>query len=168
MTDKKTSTSKDKAKTTANAVKDSVEATGLAAPSVSDVEKARAEGVSEAIKDDAKSAYKFATDGRQPGTEPTAPQFTGSDQHTNMIGGMLSLGPDALEAAVSDEAPVPMSEGQVANLLKLERNGPNRTQHVKILCKRLGVKSPLEVPGAGGPAYTNDVSNVTPVDRSGD
>lgn len=100
--------------------------------------------------------------------EPAAREFPGSDAHSNIIDGMLSLAPDDLKAAVDEDANPSLSEAQAANLLKLERNGPNRTLQVQILCDRLGVKSPLEVPGAGGPAYTNDVSNVSPVARPGE
>jgi hypothetical protein len=159
---------KEQAKTAAETAKAGAERSGIAAPSVGDVQKARNEGVTEAIKEDAKAAYKFATDGQLPGDPPAARQFTGADAHTNMISGMLALGPDALKAAVDEKADSPLSEAQVANLLALERNGPNRTLHVKILCDRLGVKSPLEVPHAGGPAYTNDVSNISPVTRPGE
>lgn len=150
------------AKATAEAVKTAAENTGLAAPSTSDVQAARNEGVTEAIKEDAKGAYEYATDGALPGEAPGR-QFTYSDAHSNLIDGMLAMGPDELEAAVAEDAG--LSEDQVANLLKLERNGPNRMLQVQILCKRLKVKSPLEVTGAGGPAYTNDVSNVTPIAR---
>jgi hypothetical protein len=170
MTDKKTSapTAKEQAKATAETAADGAARTGIAAPSISEVAKARAEGVKEAIKEDAKDAYKYATDGQLPGEPTDTRQFTGSDAHTNLIDGMLALSPDALEAAVSEDANPLLSEAQVANLLKLERNGPNRTLHVNILCKRLGVKSPLEVPGAGSAPYTNDVSNLTPVARPGE
>lgn len=166
MADSKT-TAKARAKATTKAAKEAAERTGIAAPSESDVAKARAEGVTEAIREDAKEAYEYASDGALPGAPPGR-QFTYSDAHTNMIDGMLALGPDELKAAVDEKAPAPLSDDQVANLLKLERNGPNRTPHVKILCDRLKVKSPLEVPGAGGPGYTNDVTNVSPVRPAGE
>lgn len=160
MTAKK-NTAKQQAKSAAETAKVGAENSGLAAPSTAQVEKARNEGVTDAIKDQAKDAYKYATDGQLPGEQP-ARQFTDSDSHTNMIDGMLALGPDELEKAVDEKADAPLSEGQVANLLKLERAGPNRTAQVQILCKRLKVKTPFEVTSAG-PAYTNDVSNVTPL-----
>lgn len=170
MTDKKTSgapTAKERAHMTAESVKDATEATGLAAPSAAEVEKARKEGVMQAIREDGAASYRFATNGALPGAEPGR-QFTFSDAHSNVIDGMLALGPDELEAAVDEKADAPLTEEQVANLLKLERNGPNRTPHVQILCKRLKVKSPLEVPGAGTAPYTNDVSNLTPISRPGE
>jgi len=161
-------TAKQQAKTGAETAKEGAERTGLAAPSVSQVEKARNEGVTEAIKEQAKDAYEYATDGQLPGEAPQTRQFTMSDAHTNMIDGLLGLGPDELEERVDEKADSPLSEDQVANLLKLERNGPNRTLHVQVLCKRLKVKSPLEVPGAGTAPYTNDVSNLTPIARPGE
>lgn len=168
MTSKKTSgASTERARTTAESVKETAERTGLAAPSAADVQKARAEGVKEAIKEDAKGSFKYATDGQLPGEEPSRRQFTGSSQHTNMVSGLLALSPDGLEAAIADDAAVPVSEEVVANLLEQERSGQNRTPYVELLCKRLKVDSPFEVTSAG-PGYTNDVSNVTPVRRPGE
>lgn len=161
MADSKTTLAKQQAKTAAQTAKQGAENTGLAAPSVSEVQKARNEGVTEAIKENAKEAYQYATDGQLPG-EPTAQRFQGSDSHTNFVDGLLGLSAEDLAKAIDPKADAPLSEDQVANVLKLERAGPNRTPHVKALCKRLGVKSPLEVTNAG-PGYTNDVSNVTPL-----
>jgi hypothetical protein len=75
---------------------------------------------------------------------------------------LLKLSAEDLEAAVSEDADNLLSEEQVAGILILERSGPNRTDHVKVLMARLGVKSPYEVTKAG-PAYTNDTTPVTPV-----
>lgn len=158
MTDK-SKLAKDQAKSAAETAKVGAENSGLAAPSVAEVEKARKEGVTEAMKDDAKNAYHYATDGQLPG-EPASQRFLGSDSHTNFVDGYLGLSPDELTKAIDAKADVPLSEDQVANILKLERAGPNRTPHVQALCKRLGVKSPIEVTSAG-PGYTNDVSNIT-------
>lgn len=157
MTDK--NTAKQQARSAAETAKQGAENTGLAAPSTSEVQKARNEGVVEAIKEQAKDVYVYATDGQLPGEQPQR-QYLGSDQHTNLIDGMLGLGAEDLAKALDPKADAPLSEDQVANLLKLERAGPNRTDQVKVLCKRLGVKSPLEVTDAG-PAYTNDTTNVT-------
>lgn len=161
-----TSTAKEQAKRTAETAKEGAERSGLAAPSVGAVAKARNEGVTEAIKEDAKEAYRYATDGQLPG-EPIGRQIINTGEHTNFIDGMLGLGPDDLKARVDEKADDPLSEEQVANLLELERSGPNRTPHVQVLCKRLKVKSPYEVTTAG-PDYTNDVTNVTPVRRPGE
>lgn len=160
------STAKQQARTAAETAKEGAERSGLAAPSTAAVTKARNEGVTEAIKEDAKEAYRYATDGALPG-EPPRRQIINTGEHTNFIDGLLALGPDALKAAVDEKADRPLTEEQVANLLELERSGPNRTPHVEILCKRLKIKSPFEVTTAG-PGYTNDVSNVTPVRRPGE
>ena len=76
----------------------------------------------------------------------------------------LKLGAEDLEKAVSEKADNLLSESQVAGILILERSGPNRTDHVKALCKRLKVKSPYEVTKAG-PPYTNDKTPVTEIAR---
>jgi hypothetical protein len=159
MSTNKESLAKQQAKSAAETAKAGAERTGLAAPSTSDVESARNEGVTEAIKENAKDAYQYATDGQLPG-EPAQQRFMGSDRHTNLIDGMLALSADALTEAVDPKADAPLSDDQVANLLKLERAGPNRTENVQVLCQRLGVKSPYEVTDAG-PDYTNDTTNVT-------
>ncbi len=75
---------------------------------------------------------------------------------------MLKLSAADLEKAVSEKAENLLSEEQVAGILILERSGPNRTDHVKVLMKRLKVKSPYEVTKAG-PAYTNDQTPVTEI-----
>lgn len=155
----KESLAKQQAKSATETAREGALNTGLAAPSTSDVQKARNEGVTEAIKENAKDAYQYATDGQLPG-EPQQNRFLGSDSHTNMIDGMLSLSADDLTAAVDPKADAPLSEGQVANLLKLERAGPNRTDHVRALCTRLKVKSPYEVTDAG-PPHTNDQTSIT-------
>lgn len=155
-----TTTAKQQARAGAETAKEGAERAGIAAPSLSEVEKARNKGVTDAIKEQAKDAYEYATDGQLPG-EPALPGVTNTGEHTNMLTGMLSLGPDGLEAAIDEKAPSTLSDEQVANLLALERNGPNRTAHVQILCKRLKIKTPVGVPGAGGPGYTRDVTNIT-------
>jgi hypothetical protein len=152
-------TAKQQARTAAETAKTGAENAGLASLSVSEVEKARNEGVSEAIKENAKDAYNYATEGQLPG-DPPKQNYTFSDAHTNMIDGLLGLAGDELAKAIAPDADSPLSDDQVANLLKLERAGPNRTEQVQVLCKRLGVKSPYEVTNAG-PGYTNDVTNVT-------
>ena len=161
MTDK--NLAKQQAKTAAETAKVGAENTGLAAPSTSEVEKARSEGVTDAIKEQAKDAYVYATDGQLPGELP-ARQFNDMGAHTNMIDGLLSLGVDELTDAVDPKADASLSDDQVANLLRLERAGQNRTPYVQLLCKRLDVKSPFEVTDAG-PDYTNDVSNITALSR---
>lgn len=150
---------KQQAKSAAETAKQGAENTGLAAPSTAEVQKARNEGVTEAIKEQAKGVYEYAMDGQLPGEQPVR-QFNDNGEHTNFIDGLLGLGADELADRVNEKADAPLSEDQVANLLRLERAGPNRTDHVKVLCKRLNVKSPFEVTDAG-PAYTNDQTAIT-------
>jgi len=88
-------------------------------------------------------------------------QWPGSDE-VLPLEPMLRLSAEDLEAAVSEKAENLLTESQVAGILILERSGPNRTDHVKVLCKRLKVKSPYEVTKAG-PAYTKDTTPVTEI-----
>lgn len=164
MTDKsKSSLAKDQAKQAAETAKVGAENAGLASPSVSAVEKARNEGVTEAIKENAKDAYNYATDGQLPG-EPPARQWHGHDeimQYEHMLG----LGVDEFTAAISKDGPkngAPIPEEKVYGLLALERNGQNRTDYVRAMMTRLGLKS-NELPG-GGPGYTNDTTNISALD----
>ena len=62
-------------------------------------------------------------------------------------------------ARIDQHADNAISESKIAGLLEMERSGRNRTEHVQVLCKRLGVKSPTEVTDAG-PAYTNDTTQT--------
>lgn len=163
MTKSKSNTAKQQARAAAETAKEGAERSGLAAPSTGAVEKARNEGVTEAIREDAKEAYRYSVDGQLPG-DPPAPRPINTGAHSNFLEGMRGLGPDELEAAVDEKADAPLSEEQVANLLEMERSGQNRTPHVQILCKRLKIKSPYEVTAAG-PAYTNDVSSITEIAR---
>lgn len=149
---------KEQAKTAAETAKKGAENTGLAAPSTAEVQKARTEGVTEAIKENAKDAYQYLTDGQQPG-ETSGPKWLGSDD-IQQFAGILGYGVDAFKEAIDAKATVPLAEEKVAGLLKLERAGQNRTEYVQALMKRLGVKSPYEVTNAG-PDYTNDVTPVT-------
>jgi len=78
---------------------------------------------------------------------------------------LIDLGLDAFKDAIAEDADNAIPESKVAGLLELERSGKNRTEYVNALCKRLGVKSPLEVTGAG-PSHTNDVTPVSVVPES--
>lgn len=162
----KQNTAKQQAKQAAETAKEAVENTGLAAPSTSDVEKARKEGVTEAIKEDAKESYEYAVDGNLPGAAPER-QFTGMHEIMQYEHIVRTMGLDEFKEAIDAEADDPIPEEKVAGLLELERSGQNRTDYVEALCKRLDVKSPYEVTSAG-PGYTNDVSNITQVSRPGE
>jgi hypothetical protein len=99
-----------------------------------------------------------ATKAPAPGENRTYP---GSDEILQLEP-YLKLSLADLEKAISEDAEDLLSEEKVAGILILERSGPNRTDQVKVLCARLGVKSPLEVTKAG-PAHTNDTRPVRPV-----
>lgn len=154
----KDTTAKAQARTTAETAKEGAERTGLAAPSLSQVEKARAEGVTEAIKEQAKDSYKYATDGQQPGDPAKARQWTGHDD-IMLYEPNLRLGVDEFTAVIAEDADAPIPAEKVYGLLALERNGQNRTDYVRAMMKRLDLKAD-ELPG-GGPGYTNDTTPIS-------
>jgi hypothetical protein len=129
-------------------------------PELSEAETLDAEkqGVKNAVTQSAET--NFAT---QSATENND-EYAGDkwpDRHEIMQwSGLVSLGLDEFKAAIKDGATPYVPEGKVAGLLELERSGQNRTEYVEALCKRLGVKSPLEVTSAG-PGHTNDVTSIT-------
>ena len=141
--------------TTETAEQEAAEAVGLPRVSKSDIEKAKREGVLEAAKESAKDAYKFATDGNLMG-EVEGNQYPGYDD-VNLLAPMLAEPIDAFKEAIAEDGPVP--EEKVYGLLALERNGQNRTDYVKAMMSRLGLKAD-ELPG-GGPDYTNDTTPIT-------
>lgn len=129
-------------------------------PTLSDKETLEAEkqGVKNAVTQSAQT--NFAT---QSATENND-DYAGDkwpDRHEIMQWSHLtSLGLDEFKAAIKDGSVPNVPESKIAGLLELERSGQNRTEYVQALCKRLGVKSPLEVTGAG-PGFTHDVTSVT-------
>ena len=149
---------KQQAKTTAESVKATAENTGLAAPSVAEVQKARNQGVTEAIKEQAKDAFIYATDGALPGEPTNAGRFHGYDD-IMQFEPLLGLGIEEFAKAIAEDAGPPVPENKVYGLLALERNGQNRTDYVKAMMGRLDLKAD-ELPG-GGPGYTNDVTPVS-------
>lgn len=139
--------------------KANLEANTPAGTSLTEAEKkaARHEGAKEAEKESGKDTYRQSTDGIELG-ENSGRRFVGSDE-IMQYEGLLTLGVAEFEemAARKDETAVP--EEKLYGLLALERNGQNRTPYVKAMMKRLKLKGD-ELPG-GGPAYTNDVTNIT-------
>lgn len=133
-------------------------------PELSDAEKraAQKEGVKEAHKEGAKEYTRYH-DGEQPGAPPEHP-FLGSDE-IMQYADLLELSAEALAERVDGDHPSPIPEEKVAGLLALERNGKNRTDWVKVLLDRLPVDSVYDVPRAGGPAYTNDTTPVSALDK---
>jgi hypothetical protein len=121
-----------------------------------DVEEAKKAGALEAVQESAKQRFKssdgIAVNDTEAGITKTNDVFHLQD--------MVDMDPDALKAALDGKGPpgtASLSEGQIAGLLEVERSGKNRTDIVKVLCDRLGIKTPYEVTDAG-PNYTNDVA----------
>jgi len=123
--------------------------------------EARKEGAKEAAKEAGKDTYKFLTDGNLPG-DPPAKQYFGADD-IMQFEGLLGLGIESFEETVSEKAEDPVPEEKVVGLLRLERNGQNRTSYVKAMMKRLGLKTKedLYAVSPGGPDYTNDTTPIT-------
>lgn len=131
-------------------------------PELTEAEKLEAE------KDGVKAAYaqsaqtNFSTRSE---TETNSPGERWPGRHEIMQWAhIVDLGLEAFKEAVADDAKNPIAEDKVAGLLELERSGKNRTEYVKALCDRLGVKSPYEVTNAG-PGFTNDVTQVNQIVR---
>lgn len=118
-----------------------------------DVEAAKKEGALDAVREGAKQRFKSSDGIAQNDPEP-GPQATYDVFHLQH---MVDMDPDALKAALDGKATPALTEGQIGGLIEVERSGKNRTDIVKVLCDRLGIKSPYEVTDAG-PAWTEDVS----------
>lgn len=130
---------------------------------LTDAEKAeaRAEGAKEAEKEAAADTYRYMTDGNLPG-DPPAHQYHGADEIMQWEP-LLGLGIDAFTDRIAEDHDAPVPEEKVVGLLRLERNGQNRTPFVKALMERLGINGIAELRqvAPGGPDYTNDVTPVT-------
>ena len=120
--------------------------------------EARHEGSKEAAKEAAKDTYQYLTDGNLPGENTGGDKYPGKSE-IMQFAYIVDLGLQAFTDVITEKGDNAIPEEKVAGLLELERSGKNRTEYVKVLCKRLKVKSPYEVTSAG-PAYTNDVSRV--------
>ncbi len=129
--------------------------------SESEQAEARKEGAKEAAKEAGKDAYRYLTDGNLPGDPPKHQHF-GADEIMPWEP-LLSLGIEAFEDAIAEGAEDPVPEEKVVGLLRLERNGQNRTSFVQAMMKRLGLKTKEELYAVspGGPDYTNDTTPVT-------
>lgn len=132
-------------------------------PADEDKAKAREQGVLDAIKESTKEAYKSgANEGY--GDNGEGPRFNGTMEVAHLEH-LVDLPIDKLNDVLNGKGvnpgdnPVPLSENQIAGLLEVERSGKNRTDRVRVLCKRLGIKSPYEATNAG-PAYTVDTTNL--------
>lgn len=126
-------------------------------PSAEEIAAAQKEGTLNAIKD----GQNTQDIDLQRGEDPEPPRFYNTIG-TNQIEHLTDLGLDALKDAIDPRKDEALSEEVIANLLILERNGKNRTDFVKLLMSRLKIKDiRKELPQAGGPDYTNDVSAMS-------
>ena len=132
-------------------------------PKPAEIKALRAEGVKDAIKESTKDAYiSGANEGY--GDDATATQRFNGMKEVAHLNDLVDLPEDDLNDLLNGKSDHPhagrLTDAQVAGLLEVERSGKNRTSHVKVLMKRLGIKSPYEATAAG-PAYTNDTTNIT-------
>ena len=84
-----------------------------------------------------------------------------SDLQSTFLAPLLDLGLDELKDRLTDSKHaffIPFEDAK--GLLHLERSGQNRTDHVRLLMKVIGVTDPYKVSNAG-PPYTNDVTATT-------
>lgn len=129
-------------------------------PSKSEIVAARAQGVKDAIQESTKDAYKTGANEGYGDSQSAGTKFEGMREVFHLQH-LVDLHPDELKKTLDGtvDTKVALTEAQIAGLLEVERSGKNRTDVVKVLCERLGVKSPAEVTAAG-PAYTNDITRL--------
>lgn len=123
-------------------------------------EKAMREGAKEDAKETGKAIHHALIDGVQMG-EPPVRQYHGSDE-IQMYADIIDLGLTEFKKVIGGKTERQVPEEKRAGLLALERNGKNRTDYVKVLLDSLpNTDSPYEIPGAGGPDYTNDTTSIS-------
>lgn len=128
--------------------------------SAQEIKQAEKEGVLDRVRESANTQDIDVLKGEEPDPKHQPKVYNIDD--TNQVEHLTDLGLEALEKAIDPEADEPLSEETIGKLLILERNGKNRTDFVKLLMKRLGIKDiRKELPQAGGPDYTNDISAVS-------
>ena len=131
-------------------------------PKAEEIVEARKEGVIDAIKSSTADAFKRGANegyGDAPGPDSEKRRIE-VDHNVFNLAPLLDLSAEELKKRVDPKAEGSLSEGKVAGLLETERSGRNRTEHVKVLVERLGVKSAYDVTDAG-PPYTNDTSSTS-------
>lgn len=151
------------AKAAAETEKRAAENSALPALSAAELDAARKEGAKEDVKETAKDQHRALTDGNLPGAPPQH-QFTGSDE-IMQYAHLIALPLEELKRVIDPETSYGIPEEKIAGLLKLERNGQNRTDYVKALLDRLPIDHVRDLPGAGGPDYTNDTTPITALDK---
>lgn len=127
-------------------------------PTDAEIRDAKREGVLDRVRESATTQDMDTLKGEE--SEYRARHY--NMDGTNQVEHLTSLGLEALKTAIDLKKDSPLAEEAIGKLLILERNGKNRTDFVKLLMDRLGIKDIFkELPQAGGPDYTNDVSAVT-------
>ncbi|WDA36406.1 hypothetical protein [Sphingobium sp. YC-XJ3] len=130
-----------------------------AEPSQEEIKEAEKQGVLDRVRENATTQNIDPLKSEDP--EPARFAQVNLDG-TNQLEPLTDLGLEGLEAAIDPKKDDPLPEESIAKLLILERNGKNRTDFVKLLMDRLKIKDiRKELPQAGGPDYTNDVSAVS-------
>lgn len=128
-----------------------------------EIEDAQKEGALDYIKDGSKNAMRSdtGTTGDPDDAEKVQKFKVDPSLNTTFIADFLDLSADDLNRRLTDTKADDFIDFENAKgLLALERSGKNRTEHVKVLIKAIGVDSPYQVTTAG-PPYTNDTSNIT-------
>lgn len=128
-------------------------------PSQEEIQEARKEGVLDRVRESANTQDIDMLKG----DESERGRFSHVNvDGTNQVEHLTDLGLDGLKSAIDPKKDELLAEEVIAKLLILERNGKNRTDFVKLLMDRLKIKDiHKELPQAGGPDYTNDVSAVS-------
>jgi hypothetical protein len=128
-------------------------------PSQEEIQEARKEGVLDRVRESANTQDIDALKG----DGPEQGRFSHVNvDGTNHVEHLTDLGLDGLKSAIDPKKDEPLAEEVIAKLLILERNGKNRTDFVKLMMDRLKIKDiRKELPQAGGPDHTNDVSAVS-------
>lgn len=128
-------------------------------PSTDEIVEAKKEGILDAVRLNQTTQEMDTLKGDDP--EPSRFLQVNLDG-TNLLEPLTDLGLEGLKAAIDPKKDGALSEEVIAKLLILERNGKNRTDFVKLMMDRLKIKDiRKELPQAGGPDYTNDVSAVS-------
>lgn len=133
-------------------------------PTEAEIAKAKKEGILDAVREGQTTQEIDSIKG----DVPEGDRYLGKDEIMQWAH-YVDFDLEALTAALDPKADNAIADNKVAGLLGLERGGKNRTDFVKAYMDRLRIanpklKSPYEVTPAG-PAYTNDVTSVTKLDR---
>lgn len=128
-----------------------------------EVVEAKHDGALDAVRDSGKAAVLADTGTTDdPDAVSEAQRLrVAPDLQSTVIAPLLDLPLDTLVKRLSNDKVQGHIDFETAKgLLHLERSGQNRTDYVKALMNRIGVKDPRDVTTAG-PGYTNDVTNLS-------